>query len=142
MEAVVIDLSLGREQKAQEGFVLALHTAEKLGSDICLLVGSKGHFPDSLIQYFLPADKADLLSSKGNIVLDGIRLRLESSHTISKSTPTPVLFVVYDWSEIIPKVKRALGVKQLIVLAPNNEEAQTWQNEFVRNNGDSLCRAQ
>ena len=131
MEIEVIELSSDRESKAQEGLSLAIRAARKSSSEITVLVGAKRHFPSALVQYFLTEYEADLLKSKEHVVLQsGVDLLLESGQTIGRAGPAPVILVVYGWSEIIPKVKKAFGTESLIVLAPNEEEAEKWLSAF------------
>lgn len=131
MEVKVIDLSNNREAMAKSGLSSVVDASKNLSSVITVLVGSKRQFPMSLLQSFLSPSETEILKKDQQVILNnGSKLRLESSHTISKAPETPVLFIVYGWSEIIPKVRRAIGVKHITVLAPNNLEADAWRNEF------------
>jgi hypothetical protein len=132
MEVEIINLGECRPEKSNEGLLSAIRVAKNLGCNITVLIGSKVKYPMSLIQYFLSESEAELLQKKEHVVLkDGSVLVLESKNTIIKSIVTPILFVVYGWSDVIPKIKRAVGVKSLIVLAPNDEEAAIWRKEFL-----------
>ena len=132
MEVEIINLGERRPEKSNEGLLSAIRVAKTLGCNITVLIGSKDKYPMSLIQYFLSESEAELLQKKEHVVLkDGSVLVLESKNTITKSTVTPILFVVYGWNDVIPKIKRAIGVKSLIVLAPNDEEAAIWRKEFL-----------
>lgn len=133
MDIEVLEISFNRASKAQEGLALAIGAARELSANVTILVGSKAQYPNILIQTFLSVSESDLLKSKGLVTLqNGIHLTLESSQTIRRARPTPVVFSVYGWSEIIPMVRKAIGVEKLIVLAPNESEAQEWLSAFAK----------
>jgi hypothetical protein len=132
MEVEIIVLGENREEKSNEGLSASIQAASEHRCNITVIVGSKDKYPMKLIQYFLTETEAEHLKKKEKIVLNnGSVLELESTHTIAKAPITPVLFLVYGWAEVIPKIKKAVGVKKLIVLAPNEEQASIWEKEFA-----------
>lgn len=110
---------------------LLTEASKKYNTPITVVVGSKDKFHNAAIKCFITEEEADQLRKNEFVKLGNeLVLELESTNTISRAPSTPVLFVVYGWSEVIPKIKRAAGVKKLIVLAPNSSEADAWVKEF------------
>lgn len=131
MEIEIINLSSDRERNAHYGLSRAIEAAKRMRCNITFLVGAKRQYPSTLAQYFLTEYEAALLKSKERVVLqNGVSVVLESGYTIQRAGITPLLFVVYGHGDIIPKIKRAIGVKKLIVLTPNVGEARKWHQEF------------
>ena len=121
------------DQQGGTGKVIQVETLHQhAGRNGPAHAGAKDKYPTSLIQYFLSVSEVELLQKNEHVkIINDLIIYLESSFTITKVSSVPVLFVVYGWSEIIPKIKKVIGIKSLIVLAPNEEEAAIWRKEFI-----------
>lgn len=83
------------------------------------------------LAYVLSEALADKLlkGHRVKIADDAIAL-LESNQTLATTPERQVVVAIRGWSDLIPKIRKVNSVDHLFVVAPNEDEAEKWRNEF------------
>lgn len=125
-----------RSQIAGEAEMEALRTGIGLAGSsprtITIVVPAKRHANGKPLTYILSENQVDLLA-KGKLVKisENVLGILESNQTLSTKPESQIVVAVRAWSNLIPKIKKVSGIEHLLVVAPTEEEAEQWQQEFT-----------